>query len=72
MLVTIGQKRKSSQLTTDDLLKMRKLLGLSSVKTKELAGMIRVGTGNRKAVEPGLAEALTESTRALDDLFTSE
>ena len=37
MLVTIGQKRKSNQLTTDDLLKMRKILGLSSAKTKELA-----------------------------------
>ena len=34
--------------------------------------MIRVGTKNRKAVEPGLAEALVESNRTLDDIFTTE
>ena len=75
LTVTIGggkRRKESRQLTNDDLLKIKKSLGISSVKTKELAGMIRVGTGNRKAVEPGLAEALTESNRALDDLFTSE
>ena len=72
--VTIGGKRKKQprQLSNDDLLKIRKQLGLSSVKTKQLASMIRVGTNNRKAVEPGLAEALVESNRTLDDLFTSE
>ena len=72
MLVTIGGKRKQNQLTTDDLLNMRKLLGLSSVKTKELAHLIRVGQNNRKAVQPGLSEALVKSNNLLDDLFTSE
>ena len=71
MLVTIGQKRKSRQLTTDDLLTIKKQLGLSSVKTKQLAGMIRVGLKNRQAVEPGLAEALVERNNLLEDLFTS-
>ena len=70
--VTIGGKRKQNQLTTDDLLNMRKLLGLSSVKTKELAHLIRVGQKNRKAVESGLAKALVDSNNRLDDLFTSE
>ena len=36
MLVTIGEKRKPKQLTTEDLLKIRKKLCLSSIKTTEL------------------------------------
>ena len=72
LLVTIGQKRKPKQLTTEDLLKIRKKLCLSSVKTKELAHMIRVGQNNRQAVQSGLAEALVESNNRLEDLFTAE
>ena len=72
LLVTIGEKRKPKQLTTEDLLKIRKKLCLSSVKTKELAHMIRVGQNNRQAVQSGLAEALVESNNRLEDLFTAE
>ena len=70
--VTIGEKRKPKELTTEDLLKIRKKLCLSSVKTKELAHMIRVGQNNRQAVQSGLAEALVESNNRLEDLFTAE
>ena len=40
--------------------------------TKKLAGHFRAGTRNRKAVESGLAETLTERNNLLDDRFTSE
>ena len=74
LTVTVGRGRttESRQLTVDDFLKMKKSLGLSVVQTKKLAGHIRAGTRNRKAVESGLAEALTERNNLLDDLFTAE
>ena len=72
LLVTIGEKKRPRQLTTDDLLKIKKKLCLSSVKTRELGHLIRVGQNNRKAVQSGLAEALVESNNLLEDLFTSE
>ena len=68
MLVTIGGKKRPRQLTTDDLLKIKKKLCLSSVKTRQLAGMIRVGQKNRRAVQSGLSEALVVSNSVLDDL----
>ena len=42
LMVTIGggRKKQPRQLSNDDLLKIRKQLGLSSVKTKQLASMI--------------------------------
>ena len=71
--VTIGEKSKPKpSLSAYDLLRMKKKLGLSGVKTKQLAGMIRVGLKDRKAVDSGLAEALVESNRVLDELFTAE
>ena len=75
MTVTVEKGRTTEstrQLSVDDFLKMKKSLGLSVVQTKKLAGHIRAGTRNRKAVESGLAEALTERNNLLDDLFTSE
>ena len=74
LTVTVGKGRttESRQLTVDDFLKMKKSMGLSIVQTKNLAGHIQVGTRNRKAVESGLAKALTERNNLLNDLFTSE
>ena len=72
MLVTIREKRKPKQLTTEDLLKIRKKLCLSSIKTTELAHMIQVGQNNCQAVQSRLAEALVKSNNLLEDLFTAE
>ena len=75
LTVTVEKGRTTEsarQLSVDDFLKMKKSMGLSVVQTKKLAGHIRAGTRNRKAVESGLAEALTERNNLLDDLFTSE
>ena len=74
LTVTVGKgrTREFRQLTVQDFLQVKKSLGLSCVQTKKLAFHIRAGTGNRKAVESGLAEALAESNILLDDLFTAE
>ena len=72
LTVTVGEKRKPRQLTNETMLKIRKKLGLSSVKTKQLGHMLRVGQNSRQAVESGLAEALVESNNLLEDLFTAE
>ena len=71
LTVTVGKVQTARQMSVEDLRKIKKSMGLSDVQTKKLAGHIRAGTRNRKAVEPGLAKALTESKNLLDDLFTS-
>ena len=70
--ITVEKSKSIAPLSTNDLVRMKKKLGLSGVKTKQLAGMIRVGLKDRKAVKSGLAEALVESNRVLDVLFTAE
>ena len=69
--MTVGKVQAARQMTIEDWHKIKKSMGLSVVQSIKLAGHFRAGTRNRKAVEPGLAKALTESNNLLDDLFTS-
>ena len=60
------------KVTCDDMLGIKKKLGLSGIKTKELAAELRVALQDRRALEPGLEQALVEKNHILDDLFTKE
>ena len=69
----IGKKSKvPRQVTSEDMIGIKKKLGLSCVQTRELAAELRVATQNRKVVESGLKEALVERNHLLEDLFICE
>ena len=70
--VQLGQTKKHRVLTSEDIITIKKKLGLSNLKAKVLAQELRVATRDRGAVESDLATSLVKSNHYLEDLFTME
>lgn len=56
-------------ISNADIMKMQSNLNLSQNKTMEIASMIRVATGSRPIIEPGLKKKLKYAIHCLDPFF---
>ena len=71
-LVPESQKEQRSQISSDDMGKIKTSLNLSTNQTLKLASHIRAATSNRKIIQPNLKDSLHELSHKIDNFFLVE